>query len=67
MAENKKEYLPRERDGYEPEAHSLISKSPKGVNTPLPNVVEDDIVVNNIACMEFNYTEQPYFDPESDE
>jgi len=66
MSQKEKKYLPRERDGYEPGSHALISKSPRGINTPLPNVVEDDIVVNNIATMEFNYTEQPYFDPESD-
>lgn len=63
---NKNTYLPRERDGYAPKPHSLVSKSPKGINTPLPSTVEDDIVVNNIACMEFNYTEQPDIDPESD-
>lgn len=66
MPKKKNAYLPRERDGYEPASHYLVSKSPRGVNTKLPSTVEDDIVVNNIACMEFNYTEQPYYDPEED-
>ena len=59
-------YLPRERTGYEPSKEDLVSKSPEGVDTPLANTVEDQIVVNDIACYEFDYTEEPYVDSEID-
>lgn len=66
MQKKKSVYLPHERAGYEPAPHYLVSKSPRGVNTKLPSTVEDDIAANNIACMEFDYTEQPYYDSEED-
>ncbi|MBQ6819831.1 MAG: hypothetical protein IJO26_00875 [Clostridium sp.] len=54
----KRPYLPKERTGYAPEKHALISYGKdKTTSTPLPNTVEDPIVVNNIAYMEFDYTE----------
>lgn len=65
---NKKNvYLPDERTGYSPEAHSLISHGKiEGPSSMLPNTVEDDIVVNNISNMEFDYTEQPELDLDDD-
>ena len=51
-------YLPNVRSYYEPDKESLIGRSPEGVDTPLANTVEDPIVANNIACMEFNYTDE---------
>lgn len=59
-------YLPRERTGYEPSEEALISESPEGVDSKLANTVEDPIVVNNIACFEFDYTEEPYINSEID-
>ena len=60
---NKKPYLPDDRTGYAPEEHALISHGKiEGPSTPLPSTVEDDIVVNNISYMEFDYTEQPDLD-----
>lgn len=52
-----KAYLPKVRDILEPNANDLVSKSPEGVDTPLPSHVEDSITVNNIAWQEFDYTE----------
>jgi len=51
-------YPPHLRSFYKPEKHDLVSSSPKGVKTKLPNPVEDDIVANNITNAEFDYTEQ---------
>ena len=48
-------YLPHVRSYYEPSKESLVSHSPEGVDTILANTVEDQIVVNNIACQEFSY------------
>ncbi|WP_066890317.1 hypothetical protein [Clostridium nigeriense] len=60
-------YLPDERTGYAPEPHSLISHGKiEAPSTMLPNTVEDDIVVNNISYMEFDYTEQPELDLDDD-
>ena len=61
-----RDYLPRARTWYKPEEHELISKAPDGSETPLPNPLKDDIVSNNIACPEFDYTEGPYLDDELD-
>lgn len=62
---NKKSYLPKDRTGYAPEEHSLISHGKiEGPSSPLPSTVEDAIVVNNISNMEFDYTEQPDLDLE---
>lgn len=63
----KNQYLPNARTGYSPDKHSLISESPTGVDTKLPNTVTDDVVVNNIACAEFDYTEQAYVDSKLNE
>lgn len=62
MKDNSNVYLPKVRSYYEPPKDSLVSKSPEGLNTPLANTVEDPIVVNNIACNEFNYTDDIYDD-----
>ena len=60
MSGNEKPYLPRERSWYKPDREALISKSPDGLDTTLPNPVEDPIVTNNISYMEFDYTEGPF-------
>lgn len=57
MKDKSNVYLPNIRSYYEPDKESLISKSPEGLDTTLANTVEDSIVVNNIACNEFNYTD----------
>ena len=59
-------YLPRERSWYEPTKSDLVSGPKNGVKTKLPNTTEDPIVVNNIACNEFDYTEEPFVDKEID-
>lgn len=59
-------YLPRERAYYEPSDEALVSHSPEGIDTKLANTVEDPIVVNNIVCNEFDYTEEPNIDSEID-
>lgn len=59
---NNKEYAPKERTYYKPTSEDLISKSPDGFDTILPNTVTDDIVVNNIAYQEFDYTEDMFND-----
>lgn len=50
-----KAYLPENRTNYSP--HDLKSFAPNGDVTPLPNPAVDDIVSNNIATSEFNYTQ----------
>lgn len=67
MSGKNKPYLPHVRSWYEPSEEQLVSKSPEGVNTMLPNPVEDPIVVNNISYMEFDYTEDPLEDPIMDD
>lgn len=57
MKDKSNVYLPNIKSYYEPDKESLISKSPEGLDTTLANTVEDSIVVNNIACNEFNYTD----------
>ena len=65
--DKKKPYLPNLRSWYEPSEESLISKSPEGIDTILPNPAEDPIVVNNISYMEFDYTNSPMLDDPDDE
>ncbi|WP_066674999.1 hypothetical protein ACT1UF_14120 [Clostridium septicum] len=50
-------YLPTERTNYKPPKHALESHGKTIGVTKLPSNVEDPIVVNNIANMEFDYTE----------
>lgn len=66
MKDKSNVYLPHVRSYYEPDKESLISKSPEGLDTTLANTVEDDIVANNIACYEFNYTDDLEDDSEID-
>ena len=66
MSKNKKNkpYTPELRTGYKPSKSSLISHGKiEGPDTELPSPVTDDIVVNNISNVEFDYTEQPELDP----
>ena len=67
MTEKNKPYLPHLRSWYEPSKESLISKSPEGIDTILPNPVEDPIVANNISYMEFDYTNSPMLEDYDDE
>lgn len=61
--DSKKPYLPKVRTNYSPtEAECQSSVNGGAVNIPDP--VNDPIVSNNIAWMEFDYTEDP-LDPSS--
>lgn len=62
--EKEKFYTPHLRTGYAPKEHALIShgKVNDGVDTLLPSPTDDDVVVNNISYMEFDYTEDINFD-----
>ena len=51
-----KPYLPKERTCYHPTSKG-VNKFNKGEEVKLPSPVKDDIVANNIACQEFDYTE----------
>lgn len=58
-----KVYTPKLRTGYKPEKHDLISYGKTIPNySRLPSPVTDDIVVNNISYMEFDYIEEPIHD-----
>lgn len=60
---NSKIYTPKLRTGYGPKKHSLISYGKNLTNaTRLPSPVTDDIAVNNISYMEFDYIEEPIYD-----
>lgn len=50
-------YLPKVRTSYSPTENEIKSYSPNGDSTMLPNPANDDIVVNNIAWQEFDYTD----------
>ena len=67
MTKKNKPYFPNLRSWDEPSEESLISKSPEGIDTILPNPAEDPIVVNNISYMEFDYTNSPMLDDPDDE
>ena len=67
MTKKNKPYLPNLRSWYETSEESLISKSPEGIDTILPNPAEDPIVVNNISYMEFDYTNSSMLDDPDDE
>lgn len=58
MSKNNKTYLPEDRTGYAPSKNALVSESAGGVDSKLANTVEDPVVVNNIACSEFDYTDE---------
>ena len=62
MNKKNKDYLPDVRSSYTPNPETLISKSIDGFDTILPNPVIDDIVVNNIATTEFDYTDALFDD-----
>ena len=59
---SKNKYPPEDRDFLTPSASGLVSESSSGSSTDLPDPVEDEIVVNNIATSEFNYTENLFGD-----
>lgn len=56
---NKKKalYLPKVRTYYQPTNEEYQIYTGVGIDINIPNPVEDDIVVNNIAYQEFDYTE----------
>lgn len=53
----KKTYLPKSRTDYHPTESYIENKTEKEADQNLPNPATDPIVVNNIACQEFDYTE----------
>ncbi|MDR5588487.1 MULTISPECIES: hypothetical protein [Clostridium] len=58
MNNEKSPYLPKVRTDYYPTQSKIESVSEDGsVAISLPNPAVDDIVVNNIASMEFDYTQ----------
>ena len=63
---NKKKalYLPKVRTYYHPTNKKCQIYTGVGIDINIPNPVEDDIVVNNIAYQEFDYTEDTI--PEED-
>jgi hypothetical protein len=54
----KRPYLPKLRIDNNVKDGELRSFSPKGDSTFIPNPATDSIVANNIACQEFDYTEE---------
>ncbi len=62
MDKKDKPYLPDVRSDYKPNSEMLVSKSIDGFDTIIPEPVTDDIVVNNIATAEFNYTDALFDD-----
>lgn len=65
---NSKVYTPKLRTGYSPKKSALISYGKDKKNfTRLPSTVTDDIVVNNISCMEFDYIYDPIYDSQFEE
>lgn len=70
MSKNSKKksvYLPNERTNYSPPKHALVShgKTEKP-STMLPSTILDDIVVNNISNVEFDYTEESILSVDDD-
>ncbi|MGN2368664.1 hypothetical protein ACTFJW_01195 [Clostridium cagae] len=58
MNNEKSPYLPKVRTDYHPTQDKIESVSEDGsVAVNLPNPAVDDIAVNNIASMEFDYTQ----------
>lgn len=51
------DYLPKERDYYYESNEKISSEAPNGDVTMIPNPATDPIVTNNIAWMEFDYTD----------
>lgn len=60
--DNKKPYLPDEREQAEAPPRTIKSYSPTGEDyTELPDPVKDNIVSNNIANQEFDYTDKELY------
>lgn len=53
----KRPYLPKARTGYHPTKDSIENEVEIDAGINIPNPANDPIVVNNIACQEFDYTE----------
>lgn len=66
MNKKRTPYLPKIRTNYHPTDKEVESGS--GVDFPIDisNPTVDPIAVNNIACQEFDYTEDIESDEESD-
>lgn len=66
MSKKKKPYLPDVRSYYDPSPAELKSYSANGKDyITLPNPTKDDIVCNNIASWELDYTDS-LFEEETD-
>lgn len=60
MSKRSKNYPPNDRTFLKPKEHELYSKGANGeINAKLPNPVTNDVVANNIATSEFDYTHVP--------
>ncbi|WP_040210208.1 hypothetical protein [Clostridium polynesiense] len=60
--DEKKPYLPDEREQMEADPKTIKSYSPSGEDyTELPDPVRDPIVSNNIANQEFDYTDNEMY------
>jgi len=62
MSHKKKSYLPNLRTNYFPTQSKCNSYTEVGHPENMPNPATDPIVVNNIACQEFDYTQDMIFD-----
>lgn len=62
MTRDKKKYLPKDRTYYSPKDSECDIELDSGKKMKIPNPAVDDIVVNNIATTEFNYTEDMWED-----
>lgn len=62
IVDHKKPYPPNMRDDYAPDESDLMSYSPNGDFTLLPDPTIDPIVCNNISYAEFDYTDQSIYE-----
>lgn len=64
-SKNQNVYTPKIRTSYKPNKSDLISYGGDMINyTYLPSPLTDDIAVNNISNVEFDYIEDPIYDAE---
>ncbi len=62
MTKKSNTYPPDIRSNYCPQSEDLVSSAPDGSETPLADTTTDPVVVNNICCPEFDYTDEPILD-----
>lgn len=58
MQKKSRPYLPKMRTEYHPTQEECNDYTEIGHPENMPNPANDPIVVNNIACQEFDYTEK---------